>query len=87
MNEEIVLYLVSLLTFIFILKSATYNKQFSLINLGIFLLYSLYFYYGLFFRGEEGMSLGWLLSIFFVTGLHLIFIIGYIVVKSNKIKK
>ena len=83
MNEEnVFLFLISALTFILIIKSAKYNKKFSLFNLTVFFIYSLYLYNGLFYRGEEGMSLGWLIFIIFFTGVHLFFIVGYLLIKG-----
>ena len=84
MNDESFLFIMSSLTFILILITAKYSKSFLLVNLIVFVTYSFYFYYGLYFQGSEGRSLGWLIVNLFFTGLHLLLILGYIIKKNLK---
>ena len=90
MTEEQILYLLSLIAALYYLLSFKYYKSWGKLNLLIFLVYTSYFYYGLFFQSTEGRALGWVILIYMFTGLHLIFSVIYSIViflKNKEINK
>jgi hypothetical protein len=84
MNDIQIISFVSSLCLLLGLISYLYNKQFAIINIVIFLTYSISFYYGLYFYGEEGKSLGWLVLLIIITLIHIFFIGIYIIRKIMK---
>lgn len=84
MKDEYVLYIATIMTFLSIIFTYRINKSFFVVNIIAFILYSIYFYYGLKYQSTEGRALGWLLSNLFFTGLHFFGIIGYVIFKYFK---
>ena len=83
MNENQVMYLVSIFCFFLIIFTFKFNKQFAFINVIIFIIYNIYFYYGL-FNGKEGTSLGWLILLIIVTILQILLLSIFILAKLYK---
>ncbi|MES2654902.1 MAG: hypothetical protein V4620_04890 [Bacteroidota bacterium] len=78
MTEENILLLLSAITFLFIALSAKFSKKFSFFNALGFILYSVYLYFGLYYKGGENQWAGFYF-ICIVTGLHLLLVICYLV--------
>ena len=83
MNENNILYGSSILLLLLILATFKFNKSFILLHLIIYLLYSVYFYYGLFFKIHAGTALAYWFYLIIITGLHLLFMVGYLIIKLN----
>jgi hypothetical protein len=77
-SDRFLLYSISILTFFLILFSLRFSRSIFVINFFIYCLYSIYFYYGLYYQSSEGRALGWILLNLFFTGLHFIVIAGYL---------
>jgi len=58
-SDDIILFMLSLLVLILILYSLKISKSFSFINLTIFIIYSIFFYRGLFFEAKYGSGFIW----------------------------
>jgi hypothetical protein len=87
MTEEQILYLLSFIAALYFLLSFKYYKNWGKLNLVIFIIYTSYFYYGLFFQRTEGRALGWVISVYIVTGLHVTFSAIYTIATLFKINK
>lgn len=79
MSENTVLYLTSLLLLALIIFSAKYKKSFFIVNLILFLVYTLPMYYGLFFDVGNGSALVYWAYLLFLTLLHIIITTYYLV--------
>jgi hypothetical protein len=87
MKEENILYILTAVTFVSIALTLVFSRIFFIVNLSIYILYSSYFYFGLYYQGSEGRSLGWLLSNLFFTGLHLIIVVIYLIIRFIKLMR
>lgn len=81
MSDNQLLYLSSFLCIILIFISYKYNKQFAIISLIVFVLYSIYLYYGLKFKSEYGSALLWLFYLQLMTIIQIVISAIYIIVK------
>lgn len=84
MSENQAMYLGSFFCLVLILFAFRVNKSFAIINSVIFLLFSLLFYYGMFFNGKDEMSLGWLILLIGATLLQILIIGIYLGIKFFK---
>jgi len=78
MSEEQFLYMSSAVCFIMILLSFRYRKQFAIINLVLFFIYSPLLYYNLFFNSAYGASLVWWSYLLFFTLLQVLVVCIYL---------
>jgi hypothetical protein len=83
-SDDILLFIVSIVTLALVFLSFRHGKQFGYINLCVFLSYSLLFYYGLFFKGEYGSSFLWWFFAIILTSIHFIILLVYLIVKFWK---
>lgn len=80
MNENQILYVGTFMCIVLIIFFFKYKKQFAIINAIVFGTYSLILYYGLFFKGEEGKSLGWFILLVISTATQLLVLNVYLIV-------
>ena len=83
-SDDIILYVLSVLTLILILFSLKFSKLFSYTNLVIFVVYSVFFYHSLFFEGKYGSGFIWWFFAFILTFIHLLIVVAYLIVKFFK---
>lgn len=81
MTDNQILYTATIICFILILLSFKFNKQFGIINLIVFLLYSIRMYYGLFYQSKYGTALTWWFYLVILTGLQFLIVGIYLIVK------
>jgi len=87
MDADNIIYLISFLALALIGISYKFSKLFFFINLIIFLIYSFYFYYGLYYIKEGGATMGWWFYNIIITGVHLLFVLGYITISLLRGKR
>jgi len=86
MSIENILLFGSLLTLlIVVILSFMYSKRFALINGAIFIAYTSYMLYGLFYKSQGGTALAWWFYLVVFVGLQLIIMLTYII--TNWIRK
>lgn len=78
MEDNIVLVAASFILLLLIAVAFKFSKAFSAVNFVIFLLYSGYMYYGLFFDSFGGTALVWWFYLLIITILHILIISGYL---------
>jgi hypothetical protein len=83
-SDNILLFIGTVVNFILILNLLRINKRLMLINGVIALLYSLSFYYKLFYDSSEGRGLVWWFYHLIFIGLHLIVLILLLILKRKK---
>ena len=83
-NDNILLFVISLLTIGSIIISIKFNKWFAVINGIVFITYSVYLYYGLFFDLGNGTALAWWFYLIVFTILQLLIVLIYLTIKWIK---
>ncbi len=84
MNENNLLYAGSVVLLILILTTFKFSRNFAVVNIVIYLLYSGVLYYGFFFKSGDGTALAWWFYLAILTSMHLLVILGYIITKYLK---
>ena len=84
MSDNQILCISSILCFVLIVLSSKHNKQFFLINIGLFILYSSVLYYKLFYQSKEGSALLWFFYLLSITVVQIIVIGIYLLTKFFK---
>ena len=77
MDENQVAYILSAVCFVLILLCYKINKKTATINLILFVIYSIYFYYGL-FNWTEGTSLYAIVGLILFVPAHILILIAYL---------
>ncbi len=86
MNDNQLVYAVSIICLLFIIVSFKVNRLFGVINSVVFLLYSTFLYYNLFFKSGGGMSLVWWFYLLLVMGIHMLSVGIFFLIKLLKTK-
>jgi hypothetical protein len=85
MEDNIVLVAASFILLLLIaVATFKFSKAFGAVNFVIFLVYSSYMYYGLFFDNSDGTALAWWFYLLVVTILHILVTSVYLVKCSFK---
>ncbi|CAN5150440.1 hypothetical protein BH09BAC1_BH09BAC1_21740 [soil metagenome] len=82
--DDLILFAVSLFTFMAIAVSFKFSKSVFAIQLSIFSAYSAYFYYSLFMKSIDGTALAWWFYALLITSVHLLGMIVFLTVKFWK---
>ncbi len=79
MSDNIILLYGSLLIILVIVVLAfMYSKRFALINGAIFIAYTSYMLYGLFYKSQGGTALVWWFYLLVFMGIQLLIMFGYV---------
>ena len=78
-DEDLIVYISSLVVFLSILISYRKNIKYGIINTAIFIIYSVVLYYYLFFMSSGGSSLLWLFYIIIFNIVHFIILLIYLI--------
>jgi hypothetical protein len=84
MSENQVMYFGTFFCLILIIYSYKVDKSLLIKNCIIWIIYNAILYYGLLFKGEYGMSLGWFILIILSTILQVLIVSIFLVVKYLK---
>ena len=82
MDEDLILYCLSIFLLILIVYTFKFNKLSSIIQLAIYVLYSGKLYYHFLCDPAEGSSLVYWFYLLLLTGVHLSIAAGYLIYKS-----
>ena len=81
MSDNIILLYGSLLIILVIVVIAfMYSKRFALINGAIFIAYTSYMLYGLFYKSQGGTALVWWFYLLVFMGIQLLIMFGYVLI-------
>ncbi|HYG14817.1 MAG TPA: hypothetical protein VEC12_03620 [Bacteroidia bacterium] len=86
MTDIYLLYTSSVITFLVTLLLYRYNKKAFWVVLPVFIIYTTYFYYGLFYKGQYGSSLVWLVYLLVINSVHVLAVLGYVVFKMVRVR-
>jgi hypothetical protein len=81
MSDNQVLYIASIICFLFILVSFKFSKQFAIVNLILFFLYSTILYYNLVYNSAYGSGLVWWSYAILLTVLQILIVGIYLGIK------
>lgn len=81
-EDNILLYVTSILCIILNLYLLKVNKKVALIVLIFFALYSLYFYYKMIYQGEHGSVLLWWFLLIALNAMNILFDVAYLIYKK-----
>jgi len=74
-------YLVFFLLFFFLIRL---NRKIAIINIVVFISYSILLFYNLYYNSKGGLGLAWGILILFITGIHFICVLCYLIYKIKK---
>lgn len=77
----------SVLNFLLLLALVKADKKYFIYSLLIFIAYSVFFYNGLFYHGQYGSSLVWLVYLLFINAVHSLMSIAMLIWHFIKKKK
>lgn len=85
MNENILIYVLSVFCIILILTVFIKRRKKGIIHLSIFPLYTLPLYYLMYFKGAGGAAFTWYFYLFIITIVHIISL-AFIIFRTYKKK-
>lgn len=83
-GDNIVFYGSLVVTSVFIYVVKKHNKPLFYISIALFVVYSSYFIYNLFYNSKYGAGLVWWFYLIFISCLHSVVLIIYLLVKKYK---
>ena len=85
-QDEIIMYASIAILVILIMIAIRVDKRFGVTNASIFITYSLLQLYGLYFEGQDGISLVWWFYLLLITWVHTVIVVIYLVIRFMKRK-
>ncbi len=85
--EDYIAYICSTIGILLAIHIRKYSKRLSIANVILWVGYSAYCYYGLYYRSEYGAALAWWFYLLFVTILHIVGLLLYTIFRIIKKRK
>jgi len=91
MNDNLLLYTVSIVCFLVIILTFWHKRKFGGVNMILFCLYNSVLYYHLVYDGSGGQGLVWWFFLLVLSGCHMLAILIYFIIitliKDNRLRK
>ena len=91
MNDNLLLYTVSIVCFLVIILTFWHNRKFGAVNMILFCLYNSVLYYHLVYDSSGGAGLVWWFFLLVLSGCHMLVLLIYFVIttiiKDNRLRK
>lgn len=87
MSDLYLLIACSIINVLLITALVKADKKYFFYSLIVFAIYTAYFYYGLFYQGQYGSSLVWLIYLLFINAIHSmisIAMVAWLFIKKKK---